>query len=117
RTHPVEHLAPRDAHLLRRRHAHVEKEIRVMRRPRHAPAKTALDRTDVHDRLRAVVGIRRIVLPRRDPLLYRVEHAMRAQDRVLVALALAERRVDEVPLHADPQPQRSEVAEYDLALR
>ena len=41
---------------------------------------------------------------------------MHAQDRVLVALALAERRVDEVAVRADAQPERAEVAEHDLAL-
>ena len=42
---------------------------------------------------------------------------MHAQDRVLVALPLAERGVDEVAVHADAQPERAEVAEHDLALR
>ena len=88
----------------------------MVRRPRDAPAETALDRADVDDRLRAAIRVRRIVLPRRDPLQHRVEHLVHAQDRVLVALALAERRVDEVAVHADAQPERAEVAEHDLAL-
>ena len=57
-----------------------------------------------------------IVLPRRDPLQHGGEHLVHAQDRVLVALALAERGVDEVAVHADAQPERAEVAEHDLAL-
>src|SRR5947209_10713139 len=87
-----------------------------MWRARDAPAKAALDRADVDDRLGAAVRVRGAVLPRRDPLEHRIEHLMRAEDRVLAALALAERRVDEVALHADPQPQRAEMAEHDLAL-
>ncbi len=88
----------------------------MVRRARGAPAEAALDRADVDDRLRAAVRVRRIVLPARDPLEHRVEHLARAQDRVAVAPALAERRVDEVAVDADPQPERAEVAEHDLAL-
>ena len=61
-------------------------------------------------------AVRGVVLPGRDPLENRVEHLARAQDRVAVAPALAERRVDEVAVHADAQPERAEVAEHDLAL-
>ena len=85
--------------------------VRETRQP-----KPPCDRADVDDRLRAAVGVRGIVLPGRDPLEHRVEHLVHAQDRVLVALALAERRVDEVAVGADAQPERAEVAEHDLAL-
>ena len=88
----------------------------MVRRARDAPAEAALDRADVDDRLRAAVAVRGIVLPGRDPLLHGREHLVHAQDRVLVALALAEGGVDEVAVHADPQPERAEVAEHDLAL-
>ena len=87
-----------------------------MRRAGDAPAEAALDRADVDDRLRAAVRVRGVVLPGRDPLEHRVEHLARAQDRVAVAPPLAEGRVDEVAVDADPQPQRAEVAEDDLAL-
>ncbi len=87
-----------------------------MRRPRDAPAEATLDRADVDDRLRAAVRVRGIVLPGRDPLEHGVENLACAQDRVAVAPPLAERRVDEVAVHADPQPERAEVAEHDLAL-
>ena len=40
-----------------------------------------------------------------------------AQDRVLVAPARAERRVDERPVRREPQPQRAEVREHELVLR
>ena len=57
-----------------------------------------------------------IGLPGRDPLEHRVHHLAHAQDRVEIALALRERRVDEVALRADAQPERAEVPEHDLAL-
>ena len=79
----------------------------MVRRPRDAPAETALDRADVDDRLGAAVAVRGVVLPGRDPFLHGREHLVQPQDRVLVALALAERRVDEVAVRPDPEPQRS----------
>ena len=57
-----------------------------------------------------------IVLPGRDPLEHRGRDLVHAQDRVLAALALAERGVDEVAVHADAQPERAEVPEHDLPL-
>src|SRR6188472_3606174 len=41
--HHLEHLPPGNRHPLRRRHAYVQEEIRVVRRPRYAPAEAALD--------------------------------------------------------------------------
>ncbi len=87
-----------------------------MRRPRDPPAEPALDRADVDDRLRAAVRVLGIVLPHRDPLEHGIEHVAHANDRVLVPLPLAERRVDERALRRDPQPQRAEVTEDDLRL-
>ena len=87
-----------------------------MRRARHSPAEAALQRTHVDDRLGAAVRVLGIVLPGRDPLHHSVEHLAHAQNRVLVALALAERRVDEVALRRDAQPERPEVAEDHLLL-
>ena len=87
-----------------------------MRRPRDAPAEAALQRADVDDRARAAVRVLGIALPGRDPLEHRVEHLAHAQDRVLAALALGERRVDEVALRRDAQPERAEMAEHDLPL-
>src|SRR5262249_5201816 len=75
----------------------------------------AVDRTDVDDRLRTAIAVRRVVLPRRDPLEHGAGHLVEAEDRVLVALALTERGVDEVAVHADPEPERAEVTEDDLA--
>src|SRR5215208_3161805 len=112
----LEHLAPRRRHRLGRRHAHVEEEIRAMRGARHPPAEATLQRADVDDRLRATVRVLGIVLPGRDPLEHRVQHFAHPQDRVLVALALAEGRVDEVARRRDSQPERAEVAEHDLLL-
>ena len=115
--HHVEHLAPRDAHRLRRRHADVEKQVGVMRRARDAPAEAAFDRAHVHDRLRArgtsSTGRPPTSGSTRGP---RSRTSCDAQNRVLVALALAEGRVDEVPLHPDPQPESTEVAKHDLPL-
>ena len=88
----------------------------MMRRPRDAPAEPARDRADADDRLRAAVRVRRVVLPRRDPFLHRRRHLVHAQNRILRALPLAERGVDEVAVDADAQPERAEVAEHDLAL-
>ena len=88
-----------------------------MRRARDAPAEAARDRADVDDRRARPVGVHRVLLPGRDPLEHGVEHLAHAQDRVLVAPALAERRVDEgAAACADAQPERAEVAEHDLAL-
>ena len=108
--------AARGRHRLRRRHAHVEEEVGAVRRPRDAPAEAALDRADVDDRRHAAVGVLRIGLPGRDPLEHGVEHLAHAQDRVLVALALAERGVDEVAVRRDAHPERPEVPEHDLRL-
>ena len=88
----------------------------MVRRPRYAPAEPAAHGADVDDRLRSAVGIRRIVLPRRDPLEHGVRHLVHAQDRVLAALALAEGGVDEVAVGANAQPERTEVTEHHLAL-
>ena len=110
------HLAARDRHRLRRRHAHVEEEVGVVRRARDAPAEAARDRAHVDERRGAAVGVLGIALPGRDPLQHRGHDLVHAQDRVEVALALRERRVDEVALRADAQPERAEVAEHDLAL-
>src|SRR4029079_12542229 len=85
-------------------------------RARNTPAEAPLDRADVDDRLRAAVGVRLVLLPRRNPVENRLRHLVRAQDRVLAALPLAERRVDEVALDADAEPERAEVPEDDLAL-
>src|SRR5439155_1532502 len=63
---------------------------------------------------RTAVRVRRVVLPRRDPVQHRVEHLVRAQDRVLVSLPLTEGGVDEVAVHPNAQPQRTEMAEDDL---
>ena len=89
----------------------------MVRRPRDAPAEAALDRADVDDRLRAAVGVRRVVLPGRDPLEDGVEHLVHPEDRVLAPPPLAEGGVDEAPVDADPQPERAEVAEDDLRPR
>ena len=80
-----------------------------------APAEAALDRADVRDA--AHVAVDHLLLPARQPLEHRVEHRAHPQDRVLVAPALAERRVDERPVRGEPQPQRAEVREHELVLR
>src|SRR5581483_1333406 len=49
------------------------------------------------------------------PLDYRGRQLVHAEDRVPLTLALAERGVDEVAVHADAQPERPEVPEHDLA--
>src|SRR5204862_2970577 len=58
----------------------------------------------------------RVLLPLVHPLAHRVQNLARAEDRVAIAPPLAERRVDEVAVHANPEPERAEVAEHDLAL-
>src|SRR5262249_53078797 len=87
----------------------------VVRRARSPPAEAALDSADVDDGLGAAIRVRRIVLPARDPLEHRVEHVACPQDRVAVAPPLAEGRMDEVPVDADPEPQSAEVAQHALA--
>ena len=89
----------------------------MVRRARHAPAEAALDRTDVDDRLRAAVAVCGVVLPGRHPLHDGREHLLLPDDRVLGPAPLAERRVDEVPVDADPEPEGPEVAEHHLPLR
>ena len=95
RARELERLAPRVRHRHVRRNPQVQVEVGAVRRPRRAPAEAAFDRADVGDALH--VAVRHLLLPARQPLEHRVEHGPHAQDRVLVAPALAERRVDEGP--------------------
>src|SRR5437764_1075060 len=85
-------------------------------RPLDVPAEAAAERTHADDRLRAPERVRRIVLPRGNPLEHRIEHLVHPQERVLATTTLAERGVDEVAASRDPQPDRAEVAEHDLLL-
>src|SRR5207247_63770 len=107
-------LAASFGHRHRRRHAEVDEQVGAMRRARDTPGKAAADRADVDDA--ALAAVRRALLPLWGELEHRVEHVPHAHDRRLLALALAERRVDERPAGRDAHPERAVVAEDDLLL-
>ena len=103
------------SHRHRRGHAKVDEEVGSVRRARHAPGEAAADRADVDDAAPAAVG--RPLLPLGCELEHRVEHVAHPDDRSRVALAFAERRVDERTARGDAQPERPVVSEDDFLLR
>ena len=92
----------------RRRHAHIEENVRAVWRAAHAPGITAADAAYIYCTGLAVVG--RLLFPNRNPVVNRRQNFFHAKHGTQFLLSAREAGMHVVALHGKTNPHRAVMA-------